>query len=102
MPTGRSSKKSLRKSIKNKKVNSTFKSKLKAVIKAFLSKPESAGFKEVQSILDKAQQKHLYQKNKVARLKAKYAKSVGKEVEKVAKKKVVKKAAKKKIIKKKK
>lgn len=97
MPIGRSSKKSLRKSVKNKKVNSSFKNKLKEVIKSFLQKPEKKGFGEVQAILDKAERKHLYQKNKVARLKARYAKKVGKAVEKL----VVKKKAAKKVIKKK-
>jgi len=90
MPIGRSSKKSLRKSIKNKKVNSSFKNKLKEVTKKFLSKPEKKSFGEVQAILDKAEKKHLFQKNKVSRLKARYAKKVGKVEEKV----VVKKKAK--------
>jgi len=98
MPIGRSSKKSLRKSVKNKKVNSSFKNKLKEVIKNFLNKPEKKSFGEVQAVLDKAEKKHLYQKNKVARLKAKYAKKVGKTVEKVV---VKKKATKKKVVKKK-
>ena len=96
MPIGRSAKKSLRKAVKNKKVNSSFKNKLKEVIKSFLNKPEKKSFGEVQAVLDKAERKHLYQKNKVARLKARYAKIVGKEVEK----KIIKKKAKKKIVKK--
>jgi len=101
MPIGRSSKKSLRKSVKNKKVNSTFKNKLKEVVKKFLAKPEKKSFGEVQAILDKAQRKHLFQKNKVVRLKARYAKQVGKAVEKVVvKKKSAKKVLKKKISKK--
>lgn len=90
MPIGRSSKKSLRKSVKNNKVNSSFKDKLKEVVKNFLNKPEKKGFGEVQAVLDKAEKKHLYQKNKVARLKARYAKKVGRTVEKVAVKKKTK------------
>lgn len=96
MPIGRSAKKSLRKSIKNKKVNSAFKKKLKEIIKVFLAKPEKKNFSKVQAILDKAEKKHLFSKNKVARLKMRYSKKVGKEVEK----KVIKKKAKKKIVKK--
>lgn len=91
MPIGRSAKKSLRKSVKNKKVNSSFKNKVKDIIKKFLQKPEKKSFGEVQSVLDKAEKKHLYPKNKVARLKARYAKKVGKAVEKVV---IVKKKAK--------
>ncbi|MFA6007867.1 MAG: 30S ribosomal protein S20 [Candidatus Shapirobacteria bacterium] len=101
MPIGRSAKKSLRKSIKNKKVNSSFKNKVKDIIKKFLVKPEKKAFGEVQAILDKAEKKHLYQRNKVARLKAKYAKKVGKDVEKVViKKKSAKKVVKRKVAKK--
>lgn len=96
MPIGRSAKKSLRKSVKNKKVNLTFKNKLKVIVKNFLTKPEKKNFTDVQSVLDKAEKRHLFSKNKVARLKARYAKRVGKEVEK----KVIKKKAKKRIVKK--
>jgi ribosomal protein S20 len=65
-----------------------------------LSKPEKKSFGEVQAALDKAERKNIYQRNKVARLKARYAKQVGKTVEKVVVKKTKKKLAKKKVIKK--
>lgn len=90
MPIGRSAKKSLRKSVKNRKFNLAFKNRLKEVIKKFLAKPEKKGFSEVQAILDKAEKRHLFSKNKVARLKAKYAKKMTKDLEKS----VIKKSAK--------
>ena len=80
MPIGRSAKKSLRKSIKNKKVNNAFKIKLKESIKEFLGSPDKKTLPEVNSMLDKAQ-KNNFKKNKVARLKARYAKKVNKKAE---------------------
>ncbi|MBP6891360.1 30S ribosomal protein S20 [Candidatus Shapirobacteria bacterium] len=81
MPIGRSAKKSLRKSIKNKKVNNAFKIKLKESIKEFLGSPDKKTLPEVNSMLDKAQKNNIFKKNKVARLKARYAKKVNKKAE---------------------
>jgi ribosomal protein S20 len=76
MPISLSAKKSLRKSLKNHKENSSFKLKLKAIVKKFTAKPTKEGLSGVYSVLDKAKKNQIYHPNKVARLKAKFAKSV--------------------------
>jgi len=90
MPIGRSAKKSLRKSVKNKKLNQVFKNKLKEIVKIFLAKPDKKNFAKVQAILDKAEKKHLFSKNKASRLKTRYSKKVDKEIEKIVVKKSTK------------
>ena len=76
MPISLSSKKSLRKALKNYKANAFFKIKLKKVVKTFVVKPSEEGLKKVYSILDILGKKNIFHKNKVARLKAKYAKAI--------------------------
>lgn len=98
MPIGRSAKKSLRTALRNKKSNVSFKNKLKTAIKGFLQKPSEKALVEAQSMLDKAQKRNVWHKNKVSRLKSELSKKVGKEV--VAKKKVAKKVTKRKVNKK--
>lgn len=92
MPIGKSAKKSLRQALRNKKTNWDFKTKLKEVIKTFLASPSEKGYVEAQSILDKAQTKHVWHRNKISRMKSQLSKKVGKPVEVLKK---VKKAAKK-------
>lgn len=97
MPIGKSAKKSLRQALRNKKTNWDFKSKLKEVIKAFLEKPTETGYVDAQSALDKAQNKHVWHRNKISRMKSQLSKKIGKPVEAKVKKakKVVKKVSKK-------
>ncbi len=81
MPIGRSAKKSLRKSIKNKKENNAFKIKLKESTKKFLGSPDKKTLSEVSSMLDKSLKKNIFKKNKVSRLKSRYAKKITKKAE---------------------
>jgi len=76
MPIGRSAKKSLRKSIKLNQVNSLFRKSVKKLVKAFNNKPTDDNWKKLSSILDKAIKKNILHKNKVARLKSRYAKMI--------------------------
>lgn len=92
MPIGISAKKSLRKSIQLNKVNSLFRKTVKKLVKAFNDKPTEDNWKKLNSILDKAVGKNILHRNKVARLKSRYAKMVKTTVTKKAepKAKVVK------------
>jgi small subunit ribosomal protein S20 len=99
MPIGRSAKKSLRKSIRRRAANLTFRKTVKKTIKEFLANPAEAGLKKVNSILDKAVKKNIYHKNKVARLKSKYAKKVKKGKVVAAPKKKTKRTVKEKMVK---
>jgi ribosomal protein S20 len=78
MPIGRSAKKSLRKAVKNKKSNVSFKAKIKLAIKTFLVKPSEKSLVEVQSILDKAKKKNIFNKNKIDRIKSRLSKKIAK------------------------
>ena len=73
MPIGRSAKKSLRKAQKLNGVNTIFRKTVKKVTKEFTRKPSEETWKKVSSILDKAIKKNILHRNKVARLKSRYA-----------------------------
>ena len=100
MPITKSVKKALRQSEKKNKKNNAFKTKLRGIVKAFLLKPSQEGLKETYSILDKAEKKNIYHKNKVNRLKSNFSKKVAKGTVKKTAKKVVKKTVKKPVEKK--
>jgi len=76
MPQTKSVKKSLRQSIKKNKKNRLLKSRFKKASKEFLAQPNLKNLKKVYSSLDKIAKKKLFHKNKVSRLKSKYAKKV--------------------------
>jgi len=96
MPISRSAKKSLRKSRSLKGTNVAFKKKIKVAVKEFTAKKNEETLKKLVSVLDKAVKKNIFHRNKVARLKSRYAKKLKMKGEKIAavvakKKKVVKK-----------
>lgn len=93
MPISLSAKKSLRKSLKNRKENVSFKNKFKSIVKGYLTKPTKDSLEKVYSILDKLGNKNIFHKNKISRLKSKYAKSMDKPQVKIVKKAPVKKKA---------
>jgi len=96
MPITKSVKKALRQSDTRKKRNSGFKTNLKKVVKTFLAKPSQEGLKAVYSMLDKAEKKYIYHKNKVNRLKSNFSKKIDKVTSKKTVKKTIKKPIKKK------
>ena len=76
MPHTKSVKKSLRQSIRNQKRNRVLKFKFKESVKNFLAKPNNEKLKTVYSALDKMGKKSIFHKNKIARLKSKFARKV--------------------------
>jgi ribosomal protein S20 len=99
MPVTQSVKKSLRKSIKNHQANLDWRSKYKTILKKFMEKLDQKTLADLYSIIDKMGQRNIFHKNKVKRLKAKYARK-GKKIEKAVEKKVVaKKKTSKKVVK---
>lgn len=76
MPVTLSAKRSWRKSLKNQKSNITFKSGYKKLVKEYLLTPSVEALKKVYSVLDKAGKKNIFHKNKVSRLKSKFAKKM--------------------------
>lgn len=96
MPVKQSVKKSLRKSIKNNKANSIWKAKYKTALKKFMEKLDKLTLADLYSVIDKMGQRNIFHKNKIKRLKAKYARK-GKSVQAkdAGAKKVVKKTVKK-------
>lgn len=85
MPISLSAKKSLRRTITNRSRNVKWKSKYKEIVKKYLEKPSKESLGLVYAILDKLGKNHIFHRNKIARLKSKFAR-VGKKGEQIVKK----------------
>lgn len=76
MPVLKSSKKALKVSIRRKKENDTLRKSLREAVKALRGNPSFDTLKKVYSLLDRATRKHIFHKNRAARLKSNFSKLV--------------------------
>ncbi len=70
MPLLRNAKKALRSSLKKAQMNRRVKSQARTMMTSMRTKPTSEGLSAAFSAIDRAVKKHLFHKNKAARLKS--------------------------------
>lgn len=84
MPVTIGAKKKLRQDKKRQRFNLATKKKAKEVVKKFRLQPDKKKLADVYSVLDSLSKKKIYHANKVARLKSRLSKLLGKKVSKTA------------------
>jgi len=78
MPVTIGAKKKLRQDKKRERINLATKKKAKEVVKKFKLQPDKKKLADVYSVLDSLSKKKIYHANKVARLKSRLSKLLGK------------------------
>lgn len=76
MPIIKSAIKKLRQDRRRTKINNNFRLILRRAVKAFKQKPSPGLLSQATSLLDKAAKRHIFHKNKTARLKSRLAQLV--------------------------